>query len=287
MGKRKYYCQWLHVTFCHSFGTADTISVFASAILYGAGKLFKVEVMTSMNWWWLPLVVLGAILAVRLLLAPYWIYRDKAEEATRILREKETVQQQLQSIEDSKPHIAFHSKGEWLFYPQDGPQKGQPTYRALELWFINKPQISSEKAVAQKVTCSVVFYDRNTKPRNIFGCFTRPEAYGFATVKDLTNEIDEWHPNNEPRKLMIALKWPGDDSAYAFAMESLLSHGDGKAPDKQINRGDHYVKVEFQGTRLDQSPFWFMLANPGKEGYLSISDPIEKPDLSKEGFQNE
>ncbi len=189
---------------------------------------------------------------------------------------------------DDKAYIEYQDKGEWQFYAQEGPKRGQAVYRALEIWFVNNPKARSDNAIARKVTCSLRFYDRTTKKITpVFGCFTQPESVGLATIKDLISEIDEWYPNNKPRKLMVALKWPGDEIAYAFAKENFYDTEDGKKPDKLLNKGSHYVEVDFQGTGVEQPPMWFILTNPGNEGQLSVSDPIKKPDLRKEGFQSE
>ncbi|MFC2022389.1 hypothetical protein ACFLTR_04195 [Chloroflexota bacterium] len=80
MGLLRYIGNILKLAFSPSFGRADTISGFAGAILYGADKLFKLEVIMGIDWWGLPLMILGAMVAMRLLLAPYWIYKDVNEK---------------------------------------------------------------------------------------------------------------------------------------------------------------------------------------------------------------
>ncbi|MFC1940844.1 hypothetical protein ACFLWL_00295 [Chloroflexota bacterium] len=39
----------------------------------------------NIDWWWLPLIVLGAIFAIRLLLTPYWIYKKIEKERDDLL----------------------------------------------------------------------------------------------------------------------------------------------------------------------------------------------------------
>jgi hypothetical protein len=188
--------------------------------------------------------------------------------------------------ENSKPNIVVRKKDkdEWQFYSKDG----QPTYHALQVWFVNNPQVTSDNSVAKDVTAVVTFYDRNTKnKREIYGCFTEAEVPDYATIKDLKDKIDVWSPNDIPQKLLIALKYPGDESAYGYAKSNFLATQDGRESGKEIKKGEHYVKVTLKGIRIDQPPFWFILTNPGREGDLSLSDQIKKPDLCKEGFQTE
>lgn len=73
----KYTGKLFKLAFRLSFSRADTISGFAIAILYGIGKLSKVEAIMNIDLWWFPLIVLGTMFAIRLLLTPYWVYKDK------------------------------------------------------------------------------------------------------------------------------------------------------------------------------------------------------------------
>jgi hypothetical protein len=186
-------------------------------------------------------------------------------------------------MENSKPNLVFKKAGEWQFYT-----KGQAIYHALQVWFVNNPQVTSDNSVAKDVTAVVTFYDRNTKNKlEIYGCFTRAEVPDSATIKDLMDKIDVWSPNDIPQKLLIALKYPSDESAYGFAKSNFLATQDGRESGKEIKTGEHYIKVSLKGLRIDQPPFWFILKNPGREGDLSLSDQIKKPNLRKEGFQIE
>jgi len=196
------------------------------------------------------------------------------------------VEGRLAQIENSKPNLVFKKAGEWQFYAN-----GQPTYRALQAWFINNPQATSDNSVAKDVTAVVTFYDRNIKNKlEIYGCFTQAEVPDYATIapiKDLKDKIDVWSPNDIPQKLLIAFKYPGDESAYGYAKSNFLATQDGRESGKEIKRGEHYVKVTLKGIGIGQLPFWFILTNPGREGLLSLSDQIKRPDLCKEGFQSE
>jgi hypothetical protein len=140
--------------------------------------------------------------------------------------------------------------------------------------------------VAKDVTAIIRFYDRNAKTIfEIHGCFTEAEVPDYATIRNLKDKIDFWSPNDIPQKLLIALKYQGDESAYGFAKSNFLVVNDGREPAKEIKQGEHYVKIIFRGIGVTQSTSWFILNNPGQGRDLSISGPIQKPDLNKEGFQ--
>jgi len=70
-----------------------SLCLFAVACIT-LGKLLKLEAIMDINWWWLPLIVLGAIFAIRLLLTPYWIYK-------KIEKERNELQSQLQKDKDT------------------------------------------------------------------------------------------------------------------------------------------------------------------------------------------
>ena len=186
--------------------------------------------------------------------------------------------------ENSKPNLVFKKAGEWQFYT-----KGQATYRALQVWFVNSPQVTSDNSVAKDVTAIVTFYDRNTKNKlEIYGCFTQAEVPDYATIapiKDLKDKIDVWSPNDIPQKLLIAFKYPDDESAYGFAKSNFLATQDGRELSKEIKKGKHYVKITLKGIGVGQPPFWFILENPSQGEGLSLSEPINKPNLHREGFQ--
>lgn len=189
--------------------------------------------------------------------------------------------------ENSKPNLVFTESRE---YPLFVINTGQPIYHGLQIWFKNKPRIPTDDSVAKDVTATIAFYDRNTKKKlDIYGCFILTEAYDFAGNIGVVNKLDNVPPNDEPLKLQIALKWQDDESAYGFARESFIysKTQDGKETIREINKGTHYVKVQLSGTRVDQQPLWFILDNLGQGKALSLSKPIKKPNLCKEGFQTE
>lgn len=185
-------------------------------------------------------------------------------------------------IEKTKPNLIFESSGQWQFY-----HNGKPAYRALQAWFINKPSLASESSVAKDVTALVTFYDKDMKHSfEIFGCFTEAEYPDYATInplEKLKDKIDTWPPNEIPQKLLIALRYPEDNDAYGFAKSNFRSSSDGRMIQRKIIEGEHYIKISFSGTNIDQRPIWFLLRNPGDE-VLSLSLPINKPKFRKAGY---
>src|SRR3990167_7761828 len=99
MGLSSYVIRIVRLSLSQSFGRADTISAFATAILYGLGKLLKLDAIVNLNLWWLPLIILGVIFALRLLLAPYWIYKDKVNENADLLQQKLSLEKKLGEAE--------------------------------------------------------------------------------------------------------------------------------------------------------------------------------------------
>lgn len=183
-------------------------------------------------------------------------------------------------IETSKPRLVFKKAGGWQFHTE-----GKVSYYALQVWFVNNPKLASDTSMAKEVTATLTFYDNdNNKEFEIFGCFTHAEVPDFATiapVKDLKDKIDVFPPNDIPQKLLIALKWPGDESAYGLSKSNFLATQDLREQAKELKKGTHYVEITLKGVRVDQLPFWFILTNPGREGDLSLTEPIKKPNLHK------
>ncbi len=188
-------------------------------------------------------------------------------------------------MEHSNPKLLFKKAGEWQFYTE-----GRAVYHALQIWFVNNPQVASDNSVAKDVGAVITFYDRSMKNRlEIYGCFTEAEVPDYATIapaQRLKDKIEVWSPNAIPQKLLIALKYPDDNSAYGFAKSNFIVAQDGREAAKEIKKGEHYMQVSFMGTGVRQA-FWFILNNPGEGGVLSLAGPIKKPDLCKEGFQTE
>ncbi|MBI2851671.1 MAG: hypothetical protein HYX84_01010 [Chloroflexi bacterium] len=187
--------------------------------------------------------------------------------------------------ERSKPNICVQQPPrDWQFYSD--PDK-KAIWGALQIWFVNKPKIALESSIGEDVTATIVIYDTNSKKRLLNpGCFIEAEFSQWANIKKRLEKIEHWAPNNEPRKLQVAVRWPDEDDAYAFVYVT----GEGREEAMKITKGCHYLAVLFRGLRIDQPALWFVLENPGRgEGnpFLSARSLMKKPNLRKEGFQTE
>lgn len=81
----RYYWRLIKYALRPSFGAADTISAFISAIIFAIGKWLQVEVLMNVDLWALPLIIFGAVFAARLLFfAPYWLYKTVASEKVEL-----------------------------------------------------------------------------------------------------------------------------------------------------------------------------------------------------------
>lgn len=191
--------------------------------------------------------------------------------------------------ENSKPKLSFKEIHEHLVFSKANTATfkiGDPIFHILQVWFINQPSVPTDNSIAKDVTATVTFYDRNNKRViSVPGCFIVTEAFDYAGNIGFLDKINDWPPNDEPRKLQIAIKWHEDDSAYGFGQTT--DREDRRMPGREIEKGNNYVKIHLKGTRVEQQPFWFTLENPGKDASLCLSPPIKKPDLRKEGFQTE
>ncbi|MBA7623980.1 hypothetical protein ES703_31384 [subsurface metagenome] len=79
-----FYRRCIFLAFRHSLGVADTATALIVALLVLFGKLSKWKAIVTLDLWWLILVAFGVVFAVRLLLAPYWIYKDRVTEVNRL-----------------------------------------------------------------------------------------------------------------------------------------------------------------------------------------------------------
>src|SRR5438067_5449600 len=83
MGFLRYYGTVARVAFTHSLSTAQAV-IFVLAILVGGVAYFVPKTqailtpwITALNGWQVATGVLGTIVFIRLVLAPYWIFRQQ------------------------------------------------------------------------------------------------------------------------------------------------------------------------------------------------------------------
>ncbi|MBI3931182.1 MAG: hypothetical protein HY325_04080 [Chloroflexi bacterium] len=186
--------------------------------------------------------------------------------------------------EHSKPYFKVQRHGDWQFYVNK-----VATWGALQIWFVNKPKVASDNAVAKDVTATITLYDRVARTKiERPGCFIEAESFDWAGNVRRLQKIDEWPPNDEPRKLQVALRWPSEDIAYIFTYTTSMDWG--REEPNAIAKGTHYLEVSFAGTRVDQPSLWFLLENPGRgksNPFLRLIKPIKKPNLRKEASQTQ
>jgi hypothetical protein len=186
-------------------------------------------------------------------------------------------------IERSKPNLVFQEYRETPLF-----ENGKPLYHGLQAWFVNKPKTPTKDSIAEDVTAKITFYNRTTHEKlAVYGLWVITEAFDFAGYTEANNTLSKIPPNAEPCKLAIAIKWQEDESAYAFVVESQIysKTRDFREKVREIKKGVHYVKVEFSGVGIAQEPYWLILNNSGLDKELSLSAPIKKPNLHKEGFK--
>lgn len=85
MGKssnKPFYIQWLCVSVTHSFGISDLVAPVIGLIIY---VLIHFIVPTTNVTLWIIIGTIGGIVLIRLLLAPYWIYKGIKKERDELL----------------------------------------------------------------------------------------------------------------------------------------------------------------------------------------------------------
>lgn len=76
----------------------------------------------NIDWWWLPLIALGVIFAFRLVLAPYWMYKDKLAEHSILVRENQTIRAALEKAEQST-YSVVPNMDKWLLQETNGSRE--------------------------------------------------------------------------------------------------------------------------------------------------------------------
>lgn len=223
--------------------------------------LDALNVKSDISWQWLALIGFVAFIII--------VWQGWAASEHRAKR-----------YENAKPNLVWQNSKEWQFYLE-----GQPSYRATQIWLVNKPQIATDNSIAKNVSASIWFFNEKGKRLfEMFGVFTEAVVPDHATIqafKELKEQVDIWPPNNIPRKLLVAYRYVGDESAYGFARSNFLNTGDGREQSKELPKGNYYLEVGLAGIGIDQPPYWFALVIPDKEGRMLLSRPLEKPPIKK------
>jgi hypothetical protein len=85
----KFYWRWLVLAFRHSFDYASIVATIISLVVavgtwaaqeFGV-KMLLLEQINEMGGWGYALAAAGALIVFRLLLAPFWIYQERSQQA--------------------------------------------------------------------------------------------------------------------------------------------------------------------------------------------------------------
>jgi hypothetical protein len=85
-GFLSFYSRLFVLAFKHSYGISDALGFVALVVVGVAGRYYpmKLAAMSNLFAWQIPLLALGVVFAVRLLFAPYWMYRERDKQAVEI-----------------------------------------------------------------------------------------------------------------------------------------------------------------------------------------------------------
>ncbi len=86
MGKRKYFSQWIYIAFRHSIGIGDGVAFLIGLAIPIIRQLIPGwETVILELGWQIPLGVFSSVIVIRLLLAPYWMYKRLEKERDELL----------------------------------------------------------------------------------------------------------------------------------------------------------------------------------------------------------
>jgi hypothetical protein len=163
----QFYRRWLYVAFRHSWSVADTLASLLGlaipAIIHMSPRL---ESRMAPLAWQIPLSVLTLLALARLVLAPYWIYKERHQNA--LVREQELMADlaatsgKLQEIEDAKPILVFRNAyTEIVNVNKNGIVV--LTANVLRLKIENASQHHYPNNEAKNVTATISFYDQSNR----------------------------------------------------------------------------------------------------------------------------
>lgn len=113
--------------------------------------------------------------------------------------------------------------------------------RVVQLWFRNRPRVSSAASVAKHVTVTVRIEMTGRTPLEVVGAWALTKAPNNVGFPDgLASELDV-PPNDIPAKPGVIARYSQDDDAYCLIAETL--HRGFRHPDYAIPPGEHRVIV--------------------------------------------
>lgn len=210
--------------------------------------------------WFVPTVLFFALLACRLVIAPYWLLNDEKGESARL-------RARLEAIEDASPRVIIDNVRQAQLYRQlhTAGAKG-PIYELVQIWFKNQPAVPGEKTIASSVAAEITF--DGPRSLTIYGQWAVNNPPSFVGSHSIAAVVDI-PPGPLPVKLNLALKYPDDSYAYAYSEEGVTRDIDGRDKASELPSGTYQVKIRLQGVNLDQE-YEFRLENPGAGRTLQV-----------------
>jgi hypothetical protein len=100
MGILRYYLRVVQVAFTHTLHSAHTI-ILLLILAAGVATYFlpRIEIMVDLHGVQIFAVVAALIFAVRLLLAPYWIWRESQAEIRRLTDQLEALESERSDMD--------------------------------------------------------------------------------------------------------------------------------------------------------------------------------------------
>ena len=126
----RYIRSWLQLALRHSLGKADniTIGVFIVLGFLSWASRFLPDGTEYPDWldatmqideWHILTWVLGAIVLTRLLLAPYWLYKQKVGETNALREQKDALEKKLEEGRRGEYSLVWYDE-EWLLREAHG-----------------------------------------------------------------------------------------------------------------------------------------------------------------------
>lgn len=244
------------------------VALFATvlAVLGGALAYFFPDFtdLVGVSTWLIPIAIFLVVAAARLVLAPYWIYVDESGRA-------HSAESLLMVARQSLPRLRFQSARQAQMYrPSPVVDDKVKTYEMLQAWFENRPESPTAASVASQLTATLEFQTDESKAESlrVHGQWAQTTAPDHVGHSGTAPEIDI-SPGALYGKLIVALKYQDESSAYAYSAESLQNHIDGRNPSLELTQGEHMLRVELAGIGVNKA-FDFILANPGEGGSLDL-----------------
>jgi hypothetical protein len=148
--------------------------------------------------------------------------------------------------------------------------RSTPTYVPVQLWFKNSPAYPTESSIAKSVTAKVsILNEAKQEHLSYYGQWAdsnAPDNVGFNGILDSL----DIPPGHLRAKLLLALKYPNDDDAFAFTREGFRSSSDGRSLRYRIPPGNYSVNIQLAGVGVNKD-FTFTLKNNGAGSDLIIS----------------